>query len=90
MCVSLYESLDFHGLWFFFKLYSPLSFLQLKTFTRYQQNRRGRKVVWGGSEEKNNNNDKNLFTVKSGSPSFEYESLLSETEDKVSPVTVSL
>lgn len=61
--------------------------LQLKTFTRYQQNRGGEKL---GSEEKNNNNDKNLFTVKSGSPSFEYESLLSETEDKVSPVTVSL
>jgi len=32
-----------------------------------------------------------LFTVKSGwLPSFEYESLLSETEDNVSPVTVSL
>lgn len=34
--------------------------------------------------------EQNLFTVKSGwLPSFEYESLLSETDDNVSPVTVS-
>lgn len=41
--------------------------------------------------KENEEENLNLFTVKSGwLPSFEYESLLSETDDNVSPVTVSL